>query len=90
MGLRCAYQHAEDMILQSIVVTMKTGTFLLASKCADRPAEEPFVPAYETTATTATTDDTTKQCLDEDNFDYDVIVIYICILWKEEFKEGLR
>ena len=68
---RCASQHAGAMLLQSTAVTVKTGTFLLASRCAVMPAEVPFVIAYETTATTATMDDATRKCLDEDNNVYD-------------------
>ena len=57
-----ASRPAENEMLHSTVDSMLDTTFHLASRCAGQLAMEPFVTAYEATATTATMD---KECLDK-------------------------
>jgi hypothetical protein len=83
MGPGGASHPAEYVIRPSIVGTMKTGTFLLASRCVDQPAGEPFAIACGTTATTATMGDAMVQkCLDEDNLHCDICIVFIVFVFR--------
>ena len=59
MDQESASRPAENAMLHSTADSMLDTSFHLASRCAVQLAMEPFVLAYETTATTATMDENT-------------------------------